>query len=144
MINLVQYREYWERVASVVPEITGVLPVTVDRNMGEKIKSLPKDSLTLFVLPPMAEGGGRPDSFKEKNICVVFVMAKYDPQRVPSFRVLEETQPVMEVVKRILLETPLHGCSLMRPDPASIVTSPETELYGNFAGWSMEFTTVST
>ena len=79
MINLVQYREYWERVAARLDCITEVLPVAVDKDMGKKIQALPTGSITLFILPPGGESDSRnPDAFREANQCVVFIMEKYN------------------------------------------------------------------
>lgn len=144
MINLVQYREYWEGVARRVDSIAGVLPVTIDDQMGKKIQSLPPDSATLFVFPPLAQSDAKHvDNYKEVNKCVVFVMLKYDPQRRSSFNVLEQTQPIIDEVKSILLGDQRAGCPVMRVDAGSIETAPETELYGRFAGWSITFNVTS-
>ncbi len=140
MINLVKYREYWESVAARVDEIAGVLPVTIDKEMGRKIQALPADSMTLFVFPPLAEGSGRnTDAFRESNNCVVFVMQKYNPQQRSAFSLLEETQPVVERVKSMLLADQSAPCSLFDVEMSSVETAPETELYGSFAGWSIAF-----
>lgn len=144
MINLVHYREYWQRMPLRIDSITGVLPVTIDDQMGKKIQSLPADSVTLFVFPPLAESKARnADNFKEVNRCVVFLMAKYDPQRRSSFDVLEQTQPIIDLVKECLMVDQSSGCPFMRIDPESIETAPETELYGRFAGWSIAFNVTS-
>ncbi|MDE5785363.1 MAG: hypothetical protein K2H98_02425 [Duncaniella sp.] len=139
MISLTLYREYWEGIARRVDGISGALAVTIDKSMGDKIKALPKGSTTLFILPPGAEGAGNVDRFVEKNMCVVFLMAKYDPQRKSAFELLEETQPVIERVKGIMIADQAAGCPVMRIDVSSIDTMPETELYGTFAGWSLAF-----
>lgn len=144
MINLVQYREYWEGVVRRLDSINGVLPVTIDDQMGKKIQSLPADSITLFVFPPLAESNAKSvDNFKEVNKCVVFVMAKYDPQRRSSFDLLEQTQPIIDEVKSLLLGDQRAGCPVMRVEVDSIDTAPETELYGRFAGWSIAFNVTS-
>ena len=144
MINLVQYREYWEGVVRRLDSINGVLPVTIDDQMGKKIQSLPADSITLFVFPPLAEYNAKSvDNFKEVNKCVVFVMAKYDPQRRSSFDLLEQTQPIIDEVKSLLLGDQRAGCPVMRVEVDSIDTAPETELYGRFAGWSIAFNVTS-
>lgn len=127
MINLLHYREYWEGVGRRVNSITEVLPVTIDEQMGKKIQSLPANSVNLFVFPPLAESGAKNvDNFKEVNKCVVFVMAKYDPQRRNSFDVLEQTQPIIDEVKSILLKDQRAGCPVMRVEVDSIDTAPET------------------
>ena len=144
MINLVQYREYWEGVVRRLDSINGVLPVTIDDQMGKKIQSLPADSITLFVFPPLAESNAKSvDNFKEVNKCAVFVMAKYDPQRRSSFDLLEQTQPIIDEVKSLLLGDQRAGCPVMRVEVDSIDTAPETELYGRFAGWSIAFNVTS-
>lgn len=140
MVNLKDYREYWERVAERLNVPAGVLPLTLDKEMGKKIQGLPVDSFTLFILPPLAESEAKNiDNFKEANQCVIFVMKKYNPQRVDSFAVLEETQPIVEHIKQIMLNDQAAGCPVMRIDAGRIDTAPETELYGNFAGWSIGF-----
>ncbi|MCM1450672.1 MAG: hypothetical protein NC102_00215 [Clostridium sp.] len=144
MTSLARYREYWERMATRVDSIDGALPITLDEQMGKKIQSLPADSVTLFVLPPLAESVAKnADSFREVNKCVVFLMEKYDPQRRSSFDVLEETQPAIERVKKLMLLDQSAGCPVMRIDAGSIDTAPETELYGRFAGWSIGFNIIS-
>ncbi len=144
MINLVSYREYWEGIARRISSIMGVLPVTIDDQMGKKIQSLPAEFVTLFVLPPLAESNAKNvDNFKEVNKCVVFLMVKYDPQRRSSFDVLEQTQPIIDEVKCMLLNDQRARCPVMRIDAGSIDTAPETELYGRFAGWSIAFNVTS-
>ena len=140
MVNLKEYREYWERMAACVECVTGVLPVTVDNKMGKKIQALPKDSVTIFVLPPVAESTAMtPDNYREDNKCVIFLLAKYDAQRVDSFTVLEQTQPAIERIKGVMLMDQAAGCPVMRIDVGSLDIAPETELYGGFAGWSIGF-----
>ena len=38
MINLSLFREYWQSVADRLDSITGVLPITIDKEMGKKIQ----------------------------------------------------------------------------------------------------------
>lgn len=145
MINLLQYREYWERVADRLDSVTGVLPVTIDKEMSRRIQSLTADSVTLFVFPPLADSSAKyADSYQEDNRCVVFVMEKYDPMRKHSFNVLIETQPIAESVKSMLLNDLTAPCAPFRIEVGSIETAPETELYGVFAGWSIAFNIKST
>lgn len=140
MINLSLYREYWEGVASRLDSISGVLPVTIDKEMGKKILSLPTGSRTLFILPPGAESDSRNhDAFKEVNQCVVFVMEKYDPQRKSSFECLESSQKSIEEVKHLMIEDLSEGCSIMQFDISTLNTLPETEFFAGFAGWSLGF-----
>lgn len=140
MINLVQYREYWERVAARLDCITEVLPVAVDKDMGKKIQALPTGSITLFILPPGGESDSRnPDASREANQCVVFIMEKYNPQRRTSFSVLESSQEAIEAVKAMMLNDLACGCPVMRFDVSTLNTLPETEFFAGFAGWSIGF-----
>lgn len=140
MINLLQYREYWERVADRLDSVTGVLPVAVDKDMGKKIQALPTGSITLFILPPGGESESKnPDAFREANQCVVFVMEKYDPQRKTSFAALESSQKAIEDVKALMLDDLAAGCPVMRFDVSTLNTLPETEFFAGFAGWSIGF-----
>lgn len=140
MINLSLFREYWQSVADRLDSVTGVLPITIDKEMGKKIQALPSDSLTLFIFPPLADSSANnPDAFKEANQCVVFVMKKYNPMKESAFDILEQTQPVAESVKNCLLNDQRGSCPAFSIDVASIETAPETELYGTFAGWSIAF-----
>lgn len=140
MINLLQYREYWERVADRLESVTGVLPVAVDKDMGKKIQALPTGSVTLFILPPGGESDSKnPDAFRESNQCVVFVMEKYDPQRKTSFAALESSQKAIEEVKTLMLDDLAAGCPVMRFDVSTLNTLPETEFFAGFAGWSIGF-----
>lgn len=144
MIGLQQYRKYWEYIAERTG-CTGVLPVTIDNEMSKKIQRLERDSLTLFVFPPLAEAKTAVnDAFREQCQCVVFVMKKYDPQRQTAFEVLEQTQPTVEDVKILLVDHQhFDDRAPFRVDVSTIETAPETELYGTFAGWSIGFTAES-
>lgn len=140
MINLRQYREYWECAADRLDSVTGVLPVAVDKDMGKKIQALPTGSVTLFILPPAGESDSKnSDSFRESNQCVVFVMEKYDPQRKTSFAVLESSQKAIEEIKALMLDDLNRGCPVMNFDVTTLNTLPETEFYAGFAGWSIGF-----
>jgi len=49
MINLQEYKRYWQGVAKRLPEIREVMAVTVDEQMGKKILNLkPEQTPTLF------------------------------------------------------------------------------------------------
>lgn len=140
MINFLQYREYWERVAARLESVTGVLPVAVDKDMGKKIQALPTGSVTLFILPPGGESESKnPDAFREANQCVVFIMEKYDPQRKTSFAALESSQKAIEEIKALMLDDLAAGCPVMRFDVSTLNTLPETEFFAGFAGWSIGF-----
>ncbi len=139
MILLDDYRKYWEALPARVPGIGEVMAVTVDDSMGARIKALPKDSVTLFWLPPAGDGSrSRPDAFRDDSECVVFVMERYDPQRRDAIDVLAGVQGVVEAMKECMAAD-AAGCCLFRFDTRSFSTLPETKFYAGFAGWSLGF-----
>lgn len=140
MIRITDYKDYWEEVKKRIPELTGAMGVTVDEDMAKKIKALPLGSVTLFWIPPQATGSGQNvDAFKEKNLCVVFVMEKYDPARRETMNVLENTQLAIERVKELILDSQTSGCSPLKLDSYDLNTLPETKFFAGFAGWSVAF-----
>lgn len=144
MIRLNDYKNYWKELKRRVPDLTDVMPVTVDEDMAKKIKALPLGSVTLFWLPPQATGkGNNIDTFRERNLCVVFVMEKYDTSRRETMEVLENTQQAIERVKTLILDSQTTGCSPLRLESFDLSTLPETKFFAGFAGWSLAFNALS-
>lgn len=143
MIDLKDYREYWEGVADRIPVITACMGVTVDEDMGHRLQDIPMDTATLFWIVPNAQArkGAGVDDYQEDNTCVIFVMTKYDRQRCRAVQALESVQPVIECIKRLLMEDMGSGCpTLAGLDVGTLSTIPETGFYNDFAGWSLGFT----
>lgn len=143
MIDLKEYREFWEEVAARLEGVRSVVPVTIDDEMGKKIQGLKGAELpALFWAPPMAESSrdSNADVLAESNTCVVYVMTRYDPQNSSSLEALVETQPAIEELKRMLMGEYSGRCGMVNLDPTTFSTMPETRFYRNFAGWSLGFT----
>ena len=80
------------------------------------------------------------DNVRENNLCVIFLMSKYDPQRKGAYETIEEVQPVMERIKQMLIEDSATGCPVTKElDLTSLSTLPESGFYRTFAGWSLAF-----
>lgn len=143
MISLVFYRQAIEAIAAEVPGLNSVLPVTVDKEMAKVIQAIPKECVTLFLLPPSAQSEtDNPDAWVEDNECVLFVMERYDPSRRSSFDVLETSQVVAQAfVDRLLAQT--RSCPRISVELPSINMQPETQFYAGFAGWSIGFKIIS-
>lgn len=142
MIDIKIYREYWEGVQKRIPGIKKILPVTIDEEMSKTIQGISKDDCpVLFILIPSATGNSTSaDNIQENNLCVVFLMDKYDPQRKGAYQTIEEIQPVMEQIKRILIEDSTTDCPVIgKIDLTSLSTLPESGFYRTFAGWSLAF-----
>lgn len=84
MIDLQLYEDYLNDLIERVPGINGILPLTIDEDMGKQIQSLDSKHLPiLFVIIPSSTGNSPDvDNIHENNLCVVFLMAKYDNQRI--------------------------------------------------------------
>ncbi len=144
MISLKSYMNYWEGIAATFKEDVDVMPVTLDDAMANKIQQIRTGRTTLFILPPSASADARDvDNFTERCPCVLFLLKKFDPQRSNSWSTLEETQPLMEAIKRRMVEDQAAGCPLMQVDVASFNTQAETQFFAGFAGWSLGFTVKS-
>lgn len=144
MIALKSLREYWESMIGRVDGLKSVVPLTIEANMADKVGKTPENSTpTLFYLPPTAEGKGNADAYGEENMCVIFVMQKYNPRATTSADVLEDVQPVVEALKAKMIEDSRRPCHFLKVDNSTISTLPETEFFGNWAGWSIGFTTKS-
>lgn len=141
MILLKQLREYFEGMVARVDGLKKSVALTVEANMADKINNIGEDeSPTLFYLPPSADGSGGPDSFNDRSMCVIFVMQKYNPRKSTSADALESSQPVAEAVKAAILEDSRLPCHFLKADISTLSTLPETEFFGNWAGWSIGFT----
>ena len=116
MIDIKVYREYWEGVQKRIPEIKKVLPVTIDEEMSKTIQGLSKEECpVLFILIPSGTGASlSADNVRENNLCVIFLMSKYDPQRKGAYETIEEVQPVMERIKQMLIEDSATGCPVTK------------------------------
>ena len=141
MIALKLLREYWEGMIGRVDGLKSVVPLTIEANMADKVGKTPESSTpALLYLPPTAEGKGDVDAFGEENMCVIFVMQKYNPRTSTSTDVLEAVQPVVEALKAKIIEDSRRPCHFLKVDNSTISTMPETEFFGNWAGWSLAFT----
>lgn len=143
MIDLKEYKEFWEELAVRLEGVKSVVPVVIDEEMGKKIQSLKDSDLpALFWAPPMAESNrdSNPDALAESNTCVVYIMTRYDPLKSSSLDALVETQPAIEELKRLVMGEYSGRCGIINLDPTTFSTMPETRFYRNFAGWSLGFT----
>ena len=141
MILFSELRSYMESLVDSIPGLKSCVPITVETNMADKVSSIPTDETpVLFYLPPSGSGDGSPDAFTEETACVLFVMEKYNPRTTTSAEVLELTHPLVETLKGKLLEAARCPCHFMHIVVPSISTLPETEFFGNWAGWSIAFT----
>lgn len=142
MINLSEYLDYWAQMPERINGLRSVMAVTVDQEMGTVIQGLKSETCPiLFVIIPSSRSDARDvDGYMEENQAVVFVMDRYDAQRGGAVRALIDTQPVMEDIKRTLLDDVAAGCPVLgRLNVGSLSTIPETGFFRSFGGWSLGF-----
>lgn len=142
MVNLVKYKEYWQRLPERVTGIGNVTFVTTSEDFGKIVQAMSPASLPmLWVLVPQSRSSGTTvDSFKERTVCVVFLMTKYDPQRKNEYDELAYIQYIIEEIKETMMNDVAGGCHILRSiDPQSVQTLPETEVYKTLVGWSISF-----
>ena len=111
-VHLVFYRtdiRFKEGVQKRIPEIKKVLPVTIDEEMSKTIQGLSKGECpVLFILIPSGTGASlSADNVRENNLCVIFLMNKYDPQRKGAYETIEEVQPDSGRVERLVKSSSL-------------------------------------
>lgn len=142
MVDLQKYENYWNGIGERIPEIKKIVPATFEPEMSNFVQGLkPEDLPVLFFIIPNAQGKSKDlDSISESNLCVVLIMDKTDPQRKKAYQAQKETQPIVEKIKRQMIEDKAAGCHLFKDlDLSSLSTIPESGFYSVFAGWSIGF-----
>lgn len=140
MIYVKDLRAYAEALLQRVSGIRSVTMVSVDKEMSEALKQMKStDFPALFVVVPSAEDKSvYPDNVSETSQCLLFLLDRTDQQRRKAIQVLEETQEVVELLKKTMREDagkPCHFMSGLR----NVSTNPETGLYSDYSGWSISF-----
>ena len=157
MVNLKELIEYfrglcdhpasrWNSETMVegrVPGIRGFVVDTVSEESGKKYQGLSKGQCPVLslLLPTAQSVSTSADAVVERNTVVIVLLDKYDPQRKDAVETCVETQPLIEAVKRCMVEDKADGCKVLgNLNVASFSTMPETGVYGTLAGWSLGFT----
>ena len=154
MVNLKDLRNYFQNLAASksrhhledgrIKGIHGFVVDTVDADAGKKYQALTKDDLPVLglLLPSAVSTSDDVDDVTERTTVVLVLLDKFDPQRHgrDAAQVCEDTQPLIEAIKRTMINDKAAGCHLLnRLDLRSFSTMPETGVYGNLAGWSLGF-----
>ena len=141
MIDLKEYREYFEGMTLLTHGIGSVKLVNVAEDMSYTLTSIRKDDLpVLFVVVPAAResADSEPDSIEEVNDCLLFLMDRADPQRQTALQTLERLHPLMEHLKAHLRADARMACHWLH-GLHGMATMPETGFYTHYAGWSLSF-----
>lgn len=87
MVNIKEYREYWEQYKERIPEIKEVVPLTVEQDISKKVQNIKTGDLVLFMLvPEVKTEGENADNYSDKNEAVIVLAGKHDPQRGGSYQ----------------------------------------------------------
>ena len=142
MVNVKEYKEYWEQYKERIPEISEVVPMTVEQDISKKVQGIKANSLVLFMLVPEVKTDGQTvDDYEHKNEGVVILAGKFDPQRGGSYQRIEEIQPYIESIFGYILEDMAQYCPVLgRVDINSIRMIPVSTWYNVLAGWMIDFT----
>ena len=142
MVNVKEYREYWEQYKERIPEISEVVPMTVEQDISKKVQGIKANSLVLFMLVPEVKTDGQTvDDYEHKNEGVVILAGKFDPQRGGSYQRIEEIQPYIEEIFGYILEDMAQNCPVLgQVDINSIRMIPVSTWYNVLAGWMIDFT----
>jgi len=142
MVDIKDYREYWEQYKERIQGISDVVPLTVDQDISKMVQDIRKDKMVLFMLVPETKGSGvNVDAYEEKNEGVVFLGKKYDPQRGGAYACIESVQPVISEIRDMMMEDMASGCPVLGTlDIDSIRIVPVSAWYNVLAGWMIDFT----
>ena len=142
MVNVKEYREYWELYKERIPEIKEVVPMTVEQDMSKKVQDIKSGDLVLFMLvPEVKTEGENADNYSDKNEAVIVLAGKHDPQRGGSYQRIEDIQPYIESIRGYLMEDMAQWCPVLgRVDLSSIRMIPVSTWYNVLAGWMLDFT----
>lgn len=140
MISLRKLREYWQSLPARVNGLKSAEPLSVESNMADKVGKVSEEATpVLFHLAPSIEITDHCDARTEQQAVVLFVMQKYNPRTTTSEDVLAEVQPVAAAIVDTILDDARQPCFPLRFD-RKISIMPETEFFGNWAGWSIALT----
>ena len=141
MVNLTEYKIYFDFLVESTPGVNTMYPITLDIDINKYVQSLGPDDLpVLFVVMPTAESiSNNPDAINESNYGLILLLDKLDPQRKSTFEIQSELQPVFEAIKT-KIRSEYGNCGILgRLDLSSMTSVPESGLFTVLSGWSLGF-----
>ena len=140
MINLSQYELFWK---GIMPEagIKSVFFLTSESDIQPRLADISSDEqpFMMVIIPSAKTSGSSQDDVADTNYGLVYVLSKEDRTATDTFTIQKELQPVMENVKKLMIESK-EQCGVMRGlDVSSFHTDPESRLFTRATGWSLSF-----
>ena len=140
MINLTQYELFWK---GIMPEagIKSVFFLTSESDIQPRLADISSDAqpFMMVIIPSAKTTGSSQDDVADTNYGLVYVLSKEDRTATDTFTIQKELQPVMENVKKLMIESK-EQCGVMRGlDVSSFHTDPESKMFSRATGWSLSF-----
>ena len=140
MINLSQYELFWN---GLIPKagIKSAFFLTSESDIQPRLADISSDAqpFLMAIIPSAKTSGSSQDDVADTNYGLVYVLSKEDRTATDTFTIQKELQPVMENVKKLMIESK-EQCGVMRGlDVSSFHTDPESRLFTRATGWSLSF-----
>ena len=140
MINLSQYELFWK---GLIPKagIKSVFFLTNESDIQPRLADISSDAqpFLMVIVPSAKTSGSSQDDVADTNYGLIYVLSKEDRTATDTFTIQKELQPVMENVKKLMIDSK-EQCGLMRGlDVSSFHTDPESKLFSRATGWSLSF-----
>lgn len=144
MINLTQYENYFTGLVEKVPGVKMLKFVTSESEMTDWLADVKTDQqpFLMILIPSAKSTGSSQDDVEEYNMGLIYLLKKTDKGQADGkpFPIQKALQPILEGIKRQMLEDK-GQCSVMYGlDVDSFHTDPENTLSSRTAGWSLSFT----
>lgn len=148
MILVQRFKEYFDHCVDDIKALKSAHIVATEEGLGQKIKDIGIDQIPFLVaVIPSADPDSRDtDSVKEKNMSVLFVLTKRDPQDKDESSFINDmghTQDITKLVKTMMkddkddCDAKFHDV-MKYLDVNSMHQDPEYNYLG-CDGWSLSF-----
>ena len=140
MINLTKYETFWNELTDKAG-IKSVFFLTNESDIQPRLADISSDEqpFMMVIIPSAKTSGSSQDDVADTNYGLVYVLSKEDRTATDTFTIQKELQPVMENVKKLMIDSK-EQCGVMRGlDVSSFHTDPESRLFTRATGWSLSF-----
>ena len=140
MINLSLYELFWKGIMSEAG-IKSVFFLTSESDIQPRLADITADAqpFLMVIIPSAKTSGSSQDDVADTNYGLIYVLSKEDRTATDTFTIQKELQPVMENVKKLMIDSK-EQCSVMRGlDVSSFHTDPESRMFTRATGWSLSF-----
>ena len=140
MINLSRYELFWK---GIMPEagIKSVFFLTSESDIQPRLADITADAqpFLMVIIPSAKTSGSSQDDVADTNYGLIYVLSKEDRTATDTFTIQKELQPVMENVKKLMIDSKEQCGVMCGLDVSSFHTDPESRLFTRATGWSLSF-----